>query len=61
MTPTLEQLMKHFKNTDEATAKKQAEKVLAAIEWLGDKWVGAKNSTFEFKRAAGMFSSGVTK
>ena len=61
MTQTLEQLEKHFKNTSPEVAEIQAKKVLAAIEWLGTKWVGHKDSTFEFKRAAGMFSSGVTK
>ena len=55
MIPTLEQLKAHFKNASPEVAEIQAQRVLAAIEWLGTRWVGHKESTFVFKRSQGMF------
>jgi len=58
----MEKLLHYYRNS--ADPEGMANKVLAAIEWLGPKWVGlpapkGTDHPFVFKRSGGMFGSGL--
>jgi len=53
MSTQMEKLLHYFRNAENPQVL--ADKVVAAIEYMGTKWVGHRESTFQFKRAEGMF------